>query len=193
MVCLKGFNLVMSKSIEEKLDGGEVEKKFDFDNEGEKSLREVKKFFKIWVRLKMEFRNFNSLNSDKKENVKELNKDFNVKYIYLFVFMIGNNIYFQICGKELEFIESGVRLFMDSGRIKCLIVNFIDKFFDFSNVFIKLGYMKLIRNVVYFGGGFFGCYQEKWYMDFWRFVFFIDNFLRLEVVKSEKGFYGFMN
>lgn len=30
-------------------------------------------------------------------------------------------------------------------------------------------------------------------MDFWRFVFFIDNFLRLEVVKSEKGFYGFMN
>lgn len=47
---------------------------------------------------------------------------------------------------------------MDSGRIKCLIVNFIDKFFDFSNVFIKLGYMKLIRNVVYFGGGFFGCY-----------------------------------
>lgn len=94
MVCLKGFNLVMSKSIEEKLDGGEDEKKFDFDNEGEKSLREVKKFFKIWVRLKMEFRNFNSLNSDKKENVKELNKDFNVKYIYLFVFIIGNNIYF---------------------------------------------------------------------------------------------------
>lgn len=47
MVCLKGFNLVMSKSIEEKLDGVEVEKKFDFDNEGEKSLREVKKFFKI--------------------------------------------------------------------------------------------------------------------------------------------------
>lgn len=42
----------------------------------------------------MEFRNFNSLNSDKKENVKELNKDFNVKYIYLFVFIIGNNIYF---------------------------------------------------------------------------------------------------
>lgn len=193
MVRLKGLNPVMSKSTEEKLDGGEEEKKSDSDNEGEKSPREAKKLPKIRARLKMESRNSNSSNSDKKENVKESNKDSNVKYTYSSALTIGNNIYSQIRGKELEFTESGARPPMDSGRTKRSIVNSIDKLPDLSNALTKLGYMKLTRNVVHFGGGFFGRHQEKRYMDLRRSVSSIDNSSRPEVVKSEKGLYGSMN
>lgn len=82
---------------------------------------------------------------------------------------------------------------MDSGRTKRSIVNSIDKLPDLSNALTKLGYMKLTRNVVHFGGGFFGRHQEKRYMDLRRSVSSIDNSSRPEVVKSEKGLYGSMN
>lgn len=194
MVRLKGLNPVINKSTEEKLDGEtEVEKISDSDNEEEKSPREAKKLPKIRSRLKMESRNSNSSNSDKKENGKEPSKDSNVKYTYSSALTIGNNIYSQIRGKEQEFTESGSRPPIDSGRTKRSIVNSIDKLPDLSNALTKLGYMKLTRNVVHFGGGFFGRHQERRYTELRRSVSSIDNSSRPEVVKSDKGQYGSMN
>ena len=192
MVRLKGLNPVLSKSTEEKLDGLDSDKKTESDNEEEKSPRETRKFPKIRSRLKMESRNSNSSNGDKKET-KETNKDPTVKYTYSSALTIGNSIYCQLRGKEQEPTENTHRPTVDSGRTKRAIVNSIDKLPDLSNALTKLGYMKLTRNVVHFGGGFFGRHQEKRYSDLRRSMSSLDTCSRPEVTKTDKGLNGSMN
>ncbi|XP_062597231.1 uncharacterized protein LOC134258707 isoform X2 [Saccostrea cucullata] len=196
MVRLKGLNPVLSKSTD-KLDGIDTERKSDSENEEEKSPREAKKIPKIRSRLKMESRNSSGGHSDSgvKKDSKESSKDSNAKYTYSSALTIGNSIYSQLRGKEHETMEHIPRLPgpIDCGKTKRSIVNSIDKLPDLSNALTKLGYMKLTRNVVHYGGGFFGRYQEKRYTELGRSMSSIEAGSRPDVTNQDVTMYGSMN
>jgi hypothetical protein len=195
MVRLKGLNRMLSKSTEEKLDRIDTERKSESDNEVEKSPREAKKIPKIRARLKMESRNSSggsNSESSKKES-KESSKDTSVKYTYSSALTIGNSIYSQLRGKEQdngEYLQKGS---MDSGKNKRSIVNSIDKLPDLSSALTKLGYMKLTKNVVHYGGGFFGRHQDKRYTELRRSVSSIESCNRPDVYTCDNTFYGSMH
>ncbi|XP_061198021.1 uncharacterized protein LOC133206107 [Saccostrea echinata] len=195
MVRLKGLNPVLSKSTD-KLDGIDTERKSDSDNEEEKSPREGKKVHKIRARLKMESRNSSGGHSDSvKKDSKESNKDNNAKYTYSSALTIGNSIYSQLRGKEQETMENIQRFPgpIECGKTKRSIVNSIDKLPDLSSALTKLGYMKLTRNVVHYGGGFFGRYQEKRYSELGRSMSSIEGGPRPDTMSHDVAVYGSMN
>lgn len=192
MVRLKGLNRVLSKSTEEKLDRIDTEGKSESDNEVEKSPREAKKIPKIRARLKMESRNSSggSNSENSKKESKESNKDTSVKYTYSSALTIGNSIYSQLRGKEQETLEYFQKVPVDSGKTKRSIVNSIDKLPDLSSALTKLGYMKLTKNVVHYGGGFFGRHQDKRYTELRRSMSSIESCSRPEVVSYDNALYG---
>ncbi|XP_069136503.1 uncharacterized protein [Argopecten irradians] len=74
---------------------------------------------------------------------------------------IGSNIYNQM--KSAEHSTSSSNNAMYSDDVKKAIVRSIDKLPDLSASLSKLGYLKMTKNVVHYGGGFFGRHSERPY------------------------------
>ncbi|OWF55286.1 uncharacterized protein LOC110461814 isoform X1 [Mizuhopecten yessoensis] len=74
---------------------------------------------------------------------------------------IGNNIFNQM--KAAEQPKSSSQNMIYSDDVKKAIVRSIDKLPDLSASLSKLGYLKMTKNVVHYGGGFFGRHSERPY------------------------------
>ncbi|XP_060067307.1 uncharacterized protein LOC132547553 [Ylistrum balloti] len=74
---------------------------------------------------------------------------------------IGSNIFNQMKGTEQSTSSSHSTIYSED--VKKAIVRSIDKLPDLSASLSKLGYLKMTKNVVHYGGGFFGRHSERPY------------------------------
>ncbi|KAK3084110.1 hypothetical protein FSP39_008321 [Pinctada imbricata] len=110
--------------------------------------------------------------------------NFSPNYTYSSALTIGNSMNSKHQGYEREKYESPSPNGSDRSK-KRSISNASERLPEFSAALTKLGYLKLTRNVVHHGGGFFGRHVDKRYADIRRSYSMLENEKRQQEIMQQ--------